>query len=231
MDRGKHPPMSESDETLVSRTVRLQDKTAYGELVRRHEQKILMLQQRLTGERALAEDLTQETFLRAWQKLDTFSGTGSFGGWLASLGYNVFRAHWRKHKRQNAEVPLDDLTLRAPAQDETGSAELDRLLGLLPRQDQVILTLSYAYGLSNSEVGQVLEMPAGTVKARIHRAKARIRATLANPTPASDATPAPPTERTPAGKPGASTVARRPWLGRQRAGKPLAGISTGSLTC
>ena len=226
MDRGDNSPMSESDETLVSRTLRLKDTTAYGELVRRYEQKILMLQQRLTGERALAEDLTQETFLRAWQKLDTFSGTGSFGGWLASLGYNVFRAHWRKHKRQNDEVPLDDLALSAPARDETGSAELDRLLGLLPRQDQVILTLSYAYGLSNTEVGAVLDMPAGTVKARIHRAKAKIRTTLATPSPASDAAPA-----APESNPGASATTRRPWLGRQRPDDAMAAISTGSLTC
>ena len=120
--------MTESDETLVSRTVRLNDAAAYAELVRRYEQKILMLQQRLNGERALAEDLTQETFLRAWQKLDTFSAAGSFGGWLASLSYNVFRAHWRKQRKQREEVPLDDLELSAPAIDETGSAELDRLL-------------------------------------------------------------------------------------------------------
>ena len=78
MNPGAPPLMAESDETLVSRTVRLKDATAYAELVRRYEQKILLLQQRLTGERALAEDLSQETFLRAWQKLDTFSGAGSF---------------------------------------------------------------------------------------------------------------------------------------------------------
>jgi len=148
-----------------------------------------MLQQRLAGERGLAEDLTQETFLRAWQKLGTFSGRGSFGGWLASLAYNVFRAHWRKHRRQRDEVPLDDLDLSAPSGDETGSADLDRLLGVLSRQDQVILTLSYAYGLSSTEVGQVLEMPAGTVKARIHRAKKKIRAQVDAPSSTTDLPP------------------------------------------
>ena len=164
------------------RLVREGDCDAAAELVRRYEQKILLLQQRLSGERALAEDLTQETFLRAWQKLDTFSGSGSFGGWLASLAYNVFRAHWRRHKRQSETVPLDELALAAPGGDATASAELDRMLGILPRQDQVIMTLTYAYGLSNTEVGQVLKMPAGTIKARIHRAKAKIRTAVNAPT-------------------------------------------------
>lgn len=175
--------MPESDETLITRTVRLKDTAAYGELLRRYEKKILMLQHRLTGERALAEDLTQETFLRAWQKLETFSGRGSFGGWLASLAFNVFRAHWRKHRRQREEVSLDAMEPSAPYRDETGSADLDRLLSTLPRQDQVILTLSYAYGLTNTEVGEVLEMPTGTVKARIHRAKAKIRMAMNVPAP------------------------------------------------
>ncbi len=241
MDSGTHAVMAESDETLISRTVRLKDTAAYGELVRRYERKILMLQQRLTGERALAEDLTQETFLRAWQKLGTFKGSGSFGGWLASLGYNVFRAHWRKHRRQTEEVPLDDLELSAPAQDETGSADLDRLLGLLPRQDQVIMTLSYAYGLSNTEVGQVLDMPAGTVKARIHRAKAKIRGTVESSTPGTDASSAPgaagrsSSMETSAGdnEQNARQGARAVWFGRRRPRKqfPASPVSGGSLTC
>ncbi len=181
MDSGTRARMAESDETLISRTVRLKDTAAFAELVRRYEQKILMLQERLCGERALAEDLAQETFLRAWRKLHTFTGKGSFGGWLARVAYNVFRAHWRKYRRQSIDVPLDDLNLVAPAGVEIDGADLDRLLAVLSRQDQVIMTLAYAYGLSNTEVGRVLEMPVGTVKARIHRAKGKIRAVVEAP--------------------------------------------------
>ena len=247
MNQGAPPLMAESDETLVSRTVRLKDATAYAELVRRYEQKILLLQQRLTGERALAEDLSQETFLRAWQKLNTFNASGSFGGWLASVAYNVFRAHWRKHKRQSDQVALDDLELSAPATDETGSADLDRLLAMLPRQDQVILTLCYAYGLSNTEVGQVLDMPAGTVKARIHRAKAKIRTNIATPGGAAPAASNAPVDQTSsmtptssahtptssADSPTSSAVSRLSWLRRQRPVDSLVGnsVSKDSLTC
>ena len=108
-------------------------------------------------------------------------------------------------------------------------------LGLLSRQDQVIMTLSYAYGLSNTEVGQVLDMPAGTIKARIHRAKAKIRAVIENPTPAADSSPGStpvPESRTADQTDGPKSKGSR-WLGRKRAGQPCpaSAVSTGSLTC
>lgn len=167
--------MAISDETLVRQATALKDTEAFGELVRRYQAKILLLQRRLTRDSALAEDLSQETFLRAWQKLHTFKGTGSFGGWLASLSRNVFLQHIRRHRQQRNESPLEEVEPPAPERDDAALADLDRLLGVLNAEDQVIMVLNYAYGLSNVEVADVVDMPVGTVKARIHRAKARIR--------------------------------------------------------
>jgi RNA polymerase sigma-70 factor (ECF subfamily) len=167
--------MAISDEILVSQAVSLKDTEAFSELVRRYQAKILLLQRRLTGEPALAEDLSQETFLRAWQKLDTFRGSGSFGGWLASLSRNIFLQHIRRHRHQRHESPLQEAEQPARERDDAALADLDRLLGVLEVEDQVIMVLNYAYGLSNSEVADVIDMPIGTVKARIHRAKAKIR--------------------------------------------------------
>lgn len=188
--------MSATDETLAAQAARLGDTEAFAELVRRHQGKILLLQRRLTREPALAEDLSQETFLRAWQKLSTFSGTGSFAGWLASLSYNVFLQDRRSRKRQRAEIALDDV---APAglidsgdgaADGSVLADLERLLSALDREDQIIMVLFYAHGLSATELGRVVRMPSGTVKARIHRAKARLRERIASgmpPEPDSEA--------------------------------------------
>lgn len=202
--------MTPTDAVLARQAADLNDEAAFAELVRRHQQKILLLQRRLTGERALAEDLAQETFFRAWQKLDTFSGAGSFGGWLASLAYNVFRAHWRRHKRTFDEVPIDEAVLPDRGNDES-HADLERLLGVLPREDQVILVLSYAHGLSNTEVAAVLGVPVGTVKARIHRAKARIRERI-------DAGPSqPPTTAHPDATPGGHPTRPRPFMRLARA--------------
>ena len=167
--------MTPSDQTLASQAANLNDTDAFSELVRRYQSRILLLQQRLTGERALAEDLAQETFLRAWQKIGSYSGSGSFGGWISQLSFNVFRQHHRGRRRVRDEVPLDDLELSAPARDDASLADLERLLSALDREDQIIMTLTYGWGLTNPEVGEALGMPAGTVKARIHRAKATIR--------------------------------------------------------
>lgn len=219
--------MTDSDDVLISRSVRLGDKAAFAELVRRHERKVLLLLGRLTGERALAEDLAQETFLRAWQKLATFRGTGSFGGWLASLAYNVFRANWRRHKQQRHEVPIEDVEIGAPTVDETGAADLNRLLAVLNPEDQAILTLTYAYGLSNTEVADVLDMPTGTVKARIHRAKARIRDRIDSPGPASGSAPADAGPAAPAA--GHSDPAGK--APRRRFRNVPSGTPAGSLTC
>lgn len=231
--------MAPTDESLVAQATKLKDTAAFAELVRRYEQKILLLQRRLTGERSLAEDLAQETFLRAWQKLHTFGGRGSFAGWLASLSYNVFRAHWRKTRRQRNEVPLGDMEFGAREIDQPGLADLDRLLGMLNSEDQVIMTLSYAYGLTNTEVGEVLDMPAGTIKARIHRAKAKIREGL-NPTtdrqsPAESEAPA---EATAVDGEGAARTRVQPEnrVERTRATRPAASIfntgpATGTLSC
>ena len=183
-----------SDDVLVRRAVRLRDQQAFADLLRRHQERILLLQRRLTGERSLAEDLAQETFLRAWEKLGSYRGPDRFGAWLASLSYNVFRAHWRRSRRQRQEVALGDLDPAARETEEGALADLERLLAVLHRDDQVMLVLTYAYGLSTPEVAEVLEKPAGTVKARIHRAKKRLRAELEAPPSAkpveADETPA-----------------------------------------
>ena len=197
--------MTATDETLVSQAVSLGDSAAFAELMQRHQSRILLLQRRLCGEHALAEDLSQETFLRAWQKLDTYQGSGSFGGWLAKLSFNIFRQHYRRHRRRQDEVSLDQVELSARDRDDAELADLDRLLGILDQQDQIIMTLNYAFGLTNAEVGEVVGMPAGTVKARIHRGKAKIRQHIDSPGTVSTSTVS-----TSTGVAGSSTVSSQP---------------------
>ena len=171
--------MALSDETLISQAVELKDSRAFGELVRRYQARILLLQRRLARDPSLAEDLAQESFLRAWQKLHTYRGSGSFSGWLAALSYNVFLQN-RRSTRRRAETGLTDEHLGSETPDHSAAADLDRLLSVLPEQDQTILTLVYACGLTNVECGELLEMPSGTIKARVHRAKQRIQNHLTN---------------------------------------------------
>jgi RNA polymerase sigma-70 factor (ECF subfamily) len=174
--------MEVSDETLVQQAVRLQDLQAFETLVRRHEKRILHLQRRFIRNHATAEDLCQETFLRAWSRLDTFSGRGSFGAWLTKLAYNIFLQHRRKHAagasretsfEEEAEAGRAGIDDPAPNADEV--PDLQRLLAVLPEADQIVLLLSYGHGLSIAEIAEVLDAPDGTIKSQIHRAKDKIR--------------------------------------------------------
>jgi RNA polymerase sigma factor (sigma-70 family) len=179
-------PTQVSDETLVQQVVRLQDVQAFEQLMRRHQTRMLYLQRRFVRDPALAEDLCQETFFRAWDKLETFKGSGSFAAWLTRLGYNIFLQHRRKSsKTADLERPYleengeqnGELATRTEIDSATRDElpDLPRLLAILPETDQMVLVLSYGQGLSVSEISEVLDVPAGTIKSQIHRAKEKIR--------------------------------------------------------
>lgn len=173
--------MDASDESLAAQAVALADTAAFEHLMRRHQQRIFYLHSRFTRDPARAEDLCQETFLRAWQKLDSFEGRGAFAGWLTRLAYNVFLQHRRRHHHERFVDSLDQPG--APAGDEalsvTDSAgdgpDLERLLAAVDTDEQRLLILSYAGGLSAAEIGEMLGRSPGTVKSQIHRAKQKIR--------------------------------------------------------
>lgn len=178
------PELSEvGDEALALQAAALSDDAAYETLVRRHERRTLSMLRRFTRDPALAEELCQETFLRAWQKLASFQGQGSFGAWLAAVAYNVFLQHRRRHAgRDRITDSLDDPRAGTELADrqsangaDSGSAELDRLLAVVSEDERIVLTLSYAAGLSATDIGAMLGLAPGTVKSQIHRAKDKIR--------------------------------------------------------
>jgi RNA polymerase sigma-70 factor (ECF subfamily) len=172
-----------SDETLAIQASALSDEAAYETLVRRHERRVASMLRRFTRDSAVAEELCQETFLRAWRKLSTFQGQGSFGAWLAAVAYNVFLQHRRRHAdRDRVTTSLDDPQTGPGLADgasangaDTGSAELERLLAVVSEDERIVLTLSYAAGLSATDIGAMLGLAPGTVKSQIHRAKDKIR--------------------------------------------------------
>lgn len=170
-----------SDESLAAQASTLADSAAFETLMRRHERRILHLHVRFSRSASVAEELCQETFLRAWRKLGTFHGQGSFAGWLTKLAYNVFLQHLRRNRR-HAQVEfleqlpesVTDAALSVP--DSAGQGpELDRLLAVLSTEERELLVLNYAGGLSTTEIGDMLGVSSGTVKSQIHRAKQKIR--------------------------------------------------------
>ena len=90
---------SSADNELVARAVSGQDSAAFGELVRRHQSHVRNFLRKLSGDHTLADDLAQDCFLHAWDKLQTYTGRGSFIGWLLKVAYTTFLQSKRKSKR------------------------------------------------------------------------------------------------------------------------------------
>ena len=167
------------DIQLVARVVSAQDTRAFGELVRRHQSQVRNFLRKLCGDVTLAEDLSQDCFMHAWDKLSTFSGRGSFIGWLLKVAYTTFLQSKRKSKRY-AEIleqaghatEIEDRNQSLPADEVT---DLDKLLAVLTEEERAIMVMSYACGLSHREIGAATNLPVGTVKSVIFRGKQKIR--------------------------------------------------------
>jgi RNA polymerase sigma-70 factor (ECF subfamily) len=168
---------SGEDQYLVALAVASQDTAAFGELIRRHQSQVRNFLRKLTGDVVAADDLAQDCFLHAWDKLQTYSGRGSFIGWLLKVAYTTFLQSKRKSKRY-AEV-MDEVGYAAELETRSYSAEevtdLDKLLAVLTREERAIMVMSYACGLSHREIGEATGLPVGTVKSVIFRGKDKIR--------------------------------------------------------
>jgi len=160
----------------VAQVVAQQDADAFGELVRRHQSQVRNFLRKITRDFVLADDLAQDAFLHAWDKIHTFSGKGSFVGWLLKVAYTTFLQSKRKSNRY-AEI-LDEMGQQTDdrAVDESHEvSDLDKFLAVLSEEERAVMILSYACGLSHREIGDAASLPVGTVKSIIFRGKEKIR--------------------------------------------------------
>lgn len=167
------------DHYLVALAVGSQDSTAFGELIRRHQSQVRNFLRRLTADVSTADDLAQDCFLHAWNKLHTYSGRGSFIGWLLKVAYTTFLQSKRKSKRYAEVLAESNYVAQVESQnfgrDNDEAHDLDKLLSILTQEERAIIVMSYACGLSHSEIGDATGLPIGTVKSIIFRSKEKIR--------------------------------------------------------
>ena len=136
---------------------------------------------RMTRNPADAEDLVQETMLRAFRAFDTYTPGTNIRGWLYTILYRVRTDAFRKAGRTPQTVELaDDGPAVPPPQDALagGQEDLERALAALPEPFQTAVILRDLEELSYDEIAQVLRVPIGTVMSRIHRGRAQLRAAL-----------------------------------------------------
>lgn len=160
------------------------DRRAFEHLYRRHSERIYALCWRLCGgDAALAEDLVQEAFIRAWGKLDLFRGDSSFGTWLHRLAANVALSDRRiRLRRVQRERAMDEVVERtAVGQRDVSQAlrnDLEQAIAGLPERARTVLVLFEVEGYQHDEIAAMTGMAVGSSKAQLHRARKLVREAL-----------------------------------------------------
>jgi RNA polymerase sigma-70 factor (ECF subfamily) len=171
--------MTPSDAELIALVMAGQDQRAFSALVGRHQQAVRGLLMRLCRNHALADDIAQDTFVKAYEKISTFSGSGSFKAWLCKIAYTQFLMSARKRKaadkaleRLQAEPAETAVNPGAPG----AKVDLDRALATLGEEERTCVVMCYAGGMSHSEAADAVGLPLGTVKSHVNRGRAKLKA-------------------------------------------------------
>lgn len=174
--------MTEED-LLILRCKTHHDNDAFTALVKLHQGKVRAFLVRLSRSHATADDLAQETFIKAHRKMDSFAGKGSFSGWLFRIAYNCFLEHRRSNLRRNeiGEQYGHEQDLLASNYDDITALQMDleQAMRQLNPDETAAISLCHGQGFSHQEVSDILKMPLGTVKSNINRGKAKLREILA----------------------------------------------------
>jgi RNA polymerase sigma-70 factor, ECF subfamily len=169
-------PAEDSEARLVRQSL-AGDAEAFAALVRGQERRVFHLLGRFFRRPEEIEEVAQETFLRAWQRLGTYRADAPFEHWVTRIALRV--AYDRLRRRGFPTEPLHpDLDPPAPTTDPTARVEVERLLARLPAADRFLLTLLEGEGWSVAEVAERLGWTSVNVKVRAHRARKRLRRVL-----------------------------------------------------
>jgi RNA polymerase sigma-70 factor (ECF subfamily) len=160
---------------------------AFEALYRRHSPAVFGLTLRMLQNRADAEDLLQEIFLQAYDRLPSFEGRSAFGTWLYRLSVNRCLDHLRsrtvKERNRTEELAPEHSTaassMGASALSGPSGIDLERAIGELPPSSRAAFLLHHVAGFDHKEVGEMMGIAVGTSKSLVHRARIRLKEVLA----------------------------------------------------
>ncbi len=177
--------MSDNEAQLVVKAQR-GDEDAFEQLVRAHQRYVFNLAYRVLGDYREAEDVAQETFVRAWRGLPSFRAESRFTTWLYRIARNVCLNRLPRLQAELTQTELLGETLASPGQTPADvfdakerRAFVHAELARLPEKYRLVLTLRYLQDLSYAEIADVLNLPLGTVKTHLHRGREALAARLA----------------------------------------------------
>ncbi|RCK79738.1 MAG: RNA polymerase sigma factor SigW [Candidatus Ozemobacter sibiricus] len=174
------PSASHETEAELIRQVRAGRREAFRPLVERYWPRVKSLARRILRGPELVEDICQETFLRAYEKLETFDLTRDFGPWIARIAVNLIGEHFRRHGQKWQLVPLDERLFQPGLEDEpsdtiVGRVLLDDCLMRLPLALRLVFILRHGLMFRYEEIAQILEEPVGTIKVHLFRAREMLK--------------------------------------------------------
>lgn len=161
------------------------DRRAFERLYRSHVDRIFSVCVRMVGDRGKAEELTQDVFVRAWEKLGTFRGDAQFSTWLHRLAVNVVlndrEAEGRRRSRHDEGIEdMDSIAYGdvRPLPVPGLSLDLEQAIAALPPGAKKVFVLHDIEGYTHEEIAEVLGVTAGGCKAQLHRARMLLRRML-----------------------------------------------------
>ena len=162
------------------------DRAAFSDLVRIHQDEVYTLALRLTADRELAADVTQEAFVRAWRALPKFRGDAKFSTWMHRIVVNVF---WTQRQRQSKHLadPIDEsftepaaesISPERAAESVAIQSRLRAALQSLALPVRTVVVLKDVYGWSHGEIAEHLGITVPAAKVRLHRGRKQLRTQL-----------------------------------------------------
>lgn len=156
------------------------DEQAFSGLVRLHQRRAYLVARAIVTVHEDAEDALQDGFARAWQALDRFDPTQTFGAWLNRIVANAALDLTRRRKVRNTEELSDALKspFRNPAEDAELRERLSAALSKLPERARSVIVLHDVEGYTHVEIGEMLGIPGGTARSDLHHARQKLRELL-----------------------------------------------------
>jgi RNA polymerase sigma-70 factor (ECF subfamily) len=188
------PPVAISEEALLARAAARGDRMAFAKLVDQQKRSVFGLSLRLLRDAEEARDAAQETFVRAWSAMATYDPTQPFGPWLLRIARNHCLDQLRRRTPAGRQVALDaapeegapalELACDAPGADAMleraqSHATLEAAVAELPANYREVIQLFHVEQLSYKEIATTLDVPIGSVMTWLHRARGKLRASLA----------------------------------------------------
>ncbi|UCH85388.1 MAG: sigma-70 family RNA polymerase sigma factor [Candidatus Latescibacterota bacterium] len=171
-----------SDRDLAEAVLHYGEEQAFRELYRRHTPRLLGFVGRLLGGTdAEAEDVAQDTWVRACQGLERFRWESTFSTWLLGIGLNIVRDHLRRHARTHI-LDIDDIPdPPGPMRIPDDRIDLERSIALLPDGYRMVLVLHDVEGMKHREIAEKLGISDGTTKSQLSKARKMLRGLLSKP--------------------------------------------------